>query len=109
MSAPKKAPRIEPMPPVTITTSVRMRMGSPMPGCTETMGPAMRPARPASAAPSAKTTEFEPAHVHAQGRNHVGVGGAGADEHAHARAVDDDVQARAHRQAHGDDGEAVGG
>ena len=33
-SAPTSAPRIEPMPPMTITTSTWMRISSPMPGCT---------------------------------------------------------------------------
>ena len=52
------APRMEPMPPMTMTTKVRMRMDSPMPDSTARMGPALTPARPASSAPSPKTRVY---------------------------------------------------
>src|SRR5215472_11394746 len=48
------APRTEPMPPITTTTSARMRMGSPAPGSTDNSGPIMMPASAASMALSAK-------------------------------------------------------
>ena len=53
--APTKAPRIEPMPPMTIQTSTRIRISSPMPTCTEVIGPSSAPATAASMAPSANT------------------------------------------------------
>ncbi|KAG1533499.1 hypothetical protein G6F50_015858 [Rhizopus delemar] len=46
------------MPPITITTSVRIRMGSPMPVCADRMGPAISPASPASTAPSTNSSVF---------------------------------------------------
>src|SRR5262245_6796267 len=51
----QKAPRIEPMPPMTMTTNARMRMLSPMPGSTDRMGAIMMPAKPASMAPKPNT------------------------------------------------------
>ncbi len=56
-SAPRKAPLIDPIPPMTTTTKERMRMLSPMPGYTVVSGAASIPARPASAVPALKTTE----------------------------------------------------
>src|SRR5438270_85441 len=44
-SEPTNAPRIEPMPPMTITTKARMRMFSPMPTCTARIGPSIEPAK----------------------------------------------------------------
>ncbi len=55
-SAPTSAPRIEPMPPITITTKARISTGSPIPTCTDWSVPTSAPASPASAAPSAKTS-----------------------------------------------------
>ncbi len=55
-SAETNAPRIEPMPPMTITTKARMRIWSPMPGSTERIGATMMPAKPASIAPKPKTS-----------------------------------------------------
>src|SRR5437899_2822228 len=54
-SAPKKAPLIEPIPPITTTTNERMRTFSPIPGYTVVSGAASIPARPASAVPALKT------------------------------------------------------
>jgi len=56
MTAPTRAPLMEPMPPITMTTKARISTGSPMPTCTDWSAPTRAPARPASAAPSAKTT-----------------------------------------------------
>ena len=53
--AARKAPRIEPMPPMTMTTKARMRMVSPIPGSTDRMGAIMMPAKPASIAPKPNT------------------------------------------------------
>ena len=53
--APTSAPLIEPMPPMTTTTKAMMRTGSPMPTWTDWIGPISAPARPARAAPRAKT------------------------------------------------------
>ncbi|MNV60127.1 hypothetical protein D3C71_1525810 [compost metagenome] len=53
--APTKAPRIEPMPPMTMHTSTRIRISSPMPTCTEVIGPSSAPATAASMAPSTNT------------------------------------------------------
>ena len=50
-----KAPRIEPMPPMTMTTKARIRTVSPIPGSTERIGATMMPAKPASIAPKPKT------------------------------------------------------
>ena len=49
--APTSAPLIEPMPPITTTTKAMISTGSPMPTCTDWIGPISAPARPASAAP----------------------------------------------------------
>ncbi len=56
MMAAMKAPRIEPMPPMMITTKARIRMFSPMPICTVWIGACIRPASAASAAPSPNTS-----------------------------------------------------
>ena len=53
---PISAPRIEPMPPMTMTTKARMRMLSPMPTCTAKIGPSMAPATAHSAAPKPNTS-----------------------------------------------------
>ena len=53
--AARKAPRIEPMPPITMMTKARIRMFSPIPIWTVKMGACISPARPASAAPSPNT------------------------------------------------------
>ncbi|MNS90163.1 hypothetical protein D3C72_1242000 [compost metagenome] len=51
-------PRTEPMPPTTITTSARISTGSPMPDCTDRIGPASAPATPASTDPSRNSSVF---------------------------------------------------
>ena len=51
-----KAPRIEPMPPMMMTTKARMRIFSPMPICPVRIGACIRPAKPASAAPRPNTS-----------------------------------------------------
>ena len=56
-SAATKAPRIEPMPPMTTTTNARISIGSPIPTCTASSGAVIIPAKPASAAPRAKVSE----------------------------------------------------
>ena len=53
---PIRAPRTEPMPPMTITTKARMRMLSPMPTCTAKIGPSMAPATAHRAAPTPNTS-----------------------------------------------------
>ena len=53
---PTRAPRIEPIPPMTMTTKVRIRICSPMPTWTETSGPAIAPAKPARTAPAANSS-----------------------------------------------------
>ena len=55
ISAARNAPRIEPMPPITITTKARIRIVSPMPGSTERIGAIMMPAKPASMVPKPNT------------------------------------------------------
>jgi len=52
------APRIEPMPPMTVMTKARIRMFSPIPICTVRIGACISPARPASAAPSPNTSVY---------------------------------------------------
>ena len=54
-TAATKAPRIEPMPPMTITTKARIRIWSPMPGSTDRIGATIAPAKPASMAPKPNT------------------------------------------------------
>ena len=49
------------MPPTTMTTKVVMSTCSPMPICTERIGPTSTPASPASRAPSPKTSVKSPA------------------------------------------------
>ena len=49
------APRIEPMPPITMTTRAGIKMLSPMPTCTAVMGATSAPAKAARAAPMANT------------------------------------------------------
>ena len=56
ISAPTSAPRTEPRPPITTTTSVGIRIGSPAPGSTDSSGPIMMPASAASMALSANTS-----------------------------------------------------
>ena len=53
------APRIEPMPPITMTTNARISISSPMPDSTERIGPAIRPARPARKAPMPKMIVYK--------------------------------------------------
>ena len=48
------APRIDPMPPITMTTNARISISSPIPDSTERIGPAIRPARPARKEPIPK-------------------------------------------------------
>ena len=43
------------MPPITMTIITRIKMGSPMPGCTDKIGLLIKPAKPASAPPSENT------------------------------------------------------
>jgi hypothetical protein len=54
-SAPISAPRIEPMPPITVTMKDSISTENPMPGVSERTGAASAPARPASMPPSANT------------------------------------------------------
>src|SRR5256885_3780630 len=60
--APTRAPRMEPMPPMTMHTSTRIRMSSPMPTCTEVMGPSSAPATAASMA-DRKSTRLNSSHL----------------------------------------------
>ena len=41
------APRIEPIPPITMTTNAMISISSPIPDSTERIGPAISPAKPA--------------------------------------------------------------
>jgi hypothetical protein len=84
-SAPTNAPRIEPIPPITITTKARIRMFSPMPTCTARIGPSMAPASAHRAAPSANTDGEKAADVYAHGERHLAVRGAGAHQHSDLR------------------------
>ncbi len=52
-----KAPFTEPIPPITMTTSASISTGSPMPTSTEYKVLTNEPAKPAKAAPKAKTRE----------------------------------------------------
>ena len=54
-SAAMKAPRIEPMPPMTITTNANINTLSPMPGSTDNIGAIMTPAKAASMVPKPNT------------------------------------------------------
>jgi hypothetical protein len=54
-SAPIRAPRIEPMPPITVTMKDSMRTENPIPGVNDRTGAASAPANPASMPPSANT------------------------------------------------------
>src|SRR5262245_28239406 len=54
-SAPTSAPRIEPMPPITVTIKDSISTENPMPGVSERTGAASAPANPASPPPSANT------------------------------------------------------
>src|SRR5882757_1336730 len=54
-NAPTSAPRIEPMPPITVTMKDSIRTENPMPGVSERTGAASAPANPASMPPSANT------------------------------------------------------
>src|SRR5206468_11439759 len=54
-SAPSRAPRMEPTPPITTTTKAGMRMFSPMPTCTASKGPSKQPATAQRAAPRPNT------------------------------------------------------
>src|ERR1700682_1833950 len=53
--APINAPRIEPMPPITVTMKDSISTENPMPGVSERTGAASAPASPASMPPSANT------------------------------------------------------
>src|SRR5262249_7647864 len=55
-TAPTSAPRIEPMPPMTMTTKARIRMFSPIPTCTASSGPSSAPATAHSPAPTPKSS-----------------------------------------------------
>ena len=54
-SAETSAPAIEPMPPITVTMKLSIRIEKPMPGDSERTGAASAPASPASPPPTAKT------------------------------------------------------
>ena len=54
-SAAMNAPRIEPMPPMTMTTNARIRTLSPMPGSTDKIGAIITPAKAASMVPKPNT------------------------------------------------------
>ncbi|MNU02096.1 hypothetical protein D3C72_2457020 [compost metagenome] len=54
--AARKAPRIDPMPPITTTTKQMMSTPLPMPGYTDDTGAAIMPASAASATPAANTS-----------------------------------------------------
>src|SRR5947209_20555529 len=49
------APRIEPMPPITVTMKLSIRIDRPMPGVSVLVGAARAPAIPASTLPTPKT------------------------------------------------------
>ena len=59
-NAPKKAPRIEPIPPITITTKAKIKILSPIPTCTARSGPSIPPATAHSAAPTPNTAVNKP-------------------------------------------------
>ncbi len=52
---PIKAPFMDPIPPMTITTKAKIKIGSPIPTSTDCIAPIIAPAKPANAAPIAKT------------------------------------------------------
>ncbi len=60
-SDPMTAPLSEPMPPMTMTTKLRIRKLSPMPDSTARKGLAITPANPASAEPKANTSVYSSA------------------------------------------------
>ncbi len=71
-SAAMKAPRIEPMPPMTMTTKARMRMLSPMPGSTEMIGAIMMPANAGEHGAEAEHDHEQPLDIDAERRDHRG-------------------------------------
>ena len=72
-SAETSAPAIEPIPPITVTMKLSIRIEKPMPGDSERTGAASAPASPASPPPTAKTIANSSVGVDAQRRNHLGV------------------------------------
>jgi len=79
-------PRIEPMPPITMTTKARIRMFSPIPICTVRIGACISPAEPQRAPRQAPNHQrVEQLDVDAEARRSFrGLEGAGADQHADA-------------------------
>ena len=106
-SAPTNAPRIEPMPSITITTKARMRMFSPMPTCTARSGPSIAPASAERRAEREDHREETP-DVDTHHDRHLPVRGARAHQHADPGLRHQDIQQQGHTNAHGDDRQAIG-
>ena len=92
-NAAMNAPRIEPMPPITITTKARMRMFVPMPGSTEMIGAIMMPAKPASMVPKPNTNMNSRSMLTPSAETMRRIGGAGAHQHADPRVGHQHVKA----------------
>ena len=70
--------------------------------------PGHHPGQRRQAGTQAENQGVEQADVHAQGRHHRRMGGAGADQHAHPGAVDQPVEEGRHRQPDRDHRQPVG-
>ena len=81
-SAAMKAPRIEPMPPMTMTTKARMRMLSPMPGLDRDDRRDHDAGKSRQHGAEAEHDHEQPLDIDAERRDHAGIGGARAHQHA---------------------------
>ena len=82
--AAKNAPRIEPMPPITMTTKARIRMCSPIPICTVRIGACHQAGKAGERSAEPEHQRIEQLDVDAERADHLAIGGAGADQHADA-------------------------
>ena len=88
MIAATNAPRIEPMPPMMMTTKARIRMFSPMPICTVRIGACISAGKAGQRRAKPEHQRVEQLDVDAERADHFAVGGAGADQHAEPGAHD---------------------
>ena len=86
MIAATKAPRIEPMPPMMMTTKARIRMFSPMPICTVRIGACISAGETGERRAESEHQRIEKLDVDAERADHLAIGRAGADQHAEPRA-----------------------
>ena len=95
------------MPPITIVTSARIRIESPMPGVDRKQRSGQRAGERRQRRAEGDHGAKERADVDAHRLDHLGLVGAGAYQHADARVADDEVEAERDGAADDDDDDAI--